>query len=142
MHHQRREYAEQAEQRGQPDALQPLDRRRGELAAARLRPARRTALEPDLPQVALDDAGDLELAARRERELARRDRRLVVAVGWTAPHVAHRVLAPDRTGPRVADRIARLEVVLRRRRRAVLDALLRPLLAAAGHRRGDAEPQV
>src|SRR5262249_45679683 len=97
-------------------------------AARRRRSGRRrraaAALVTDLPQVALDDRAELELAARRERDLVRRDRRLVIAIRRSAPHAALRLVALDRSGPPVADRVARLEVVLRRRRRAVLETLL------------------
>src|ERR1051325_10908332 len=88
----------------------------------------------DLPQVATDHRAELELAARSERDLARRDRLRVLTVGWTAPHAALRVLALDRPGPPVTDRVATLEVVLARRLRTVLDAVLAVRLATTGHR--------
>src|SRR4051812_29821569 len=118
---------DQARGRAEAKAHRLRARRRRELRPVR-RGLRRggtaRALEADLPQVALDDARDLELAARRERELVRCDRRLITAARRAAPDAALRVLARDRTGPPVADRIARLEVVLRRRRRAVLEPCL------------------
>src|SRR5262249_41722059 len=132
---------DEPEHRPETEALDLLDRRRRELAPAR-RSRPTVLLETNLPQIALDHARHLQLAARRERDLARRDRRLVVAVRRPAPYAAYGVRAPDRPRPRVADRVARLEEVLRRRRRAVLEAVLRPLLAPAGHRLGLAEPQV
>src|SRR5438270_12256479 len=88
-------------------------------------------LEPDLPQVARQQRAEIDPAARRERGAPGGDR-LRVAVGRAAPHAALRVLARDRAGPPVADHVATLEVILLRRHRAVLDALLAPLLAPAG----------
>src|SRR5688572_22791571 len=99
-------------------------------------------LEADLPQVASDHACELQLAARRERNFARRDHLIVAAVGRTAPHATARALALHRSGPPMTNRVARLKEVLRRRLRVVLETLLAPHLAATDDRRRFFEAQV
>ena len=99
-------------------------------------------LEADLPEVALDHGAERELAARRERDLARGDRSAGSCRRADRPTRCAAGSRSDRAGPGVADRVARLEVVLARWRGAVLETFLLHMLATAGDRLGLPEPQV
>ena len=91
--------------------------------------------QADRRHVLREQRRELDLTARREREVRRGLRRdLLLWLGRPAPHAAVRRRARDRTGPRMQDHVAALEVV---------DAFVRDLrrdLARArrgcrGHRR-------
>src|SRR5687768_195348 len=70
-------------------------------------------LDVDLGDVLRDEVRQLHLAALDERGVRRGLRALgdLAAIRGAAPDAAPRVVARDRSGPRVADRVATLKVV-------------------------------